>query len=48
MKVSYKLKKGFNIKKNIESFEAIEILIMEGILMKHIKTIKTRIRAKES
>ena len=31
MKVSYKLKKGFDVKKNTESVEAIEILIMEDI-----------------
>ncbi len=31
MKVSYKLKKGFDVKKNKESVEAIEILIMEDI-----------------
>ena len=31
MKVSYRIKKGFDIKKNEESFEAIEILIMEDI-----------------
>lgn len=31
MKVSYRVKKGFDIKKNEESFEAIEILIMEDI-----------------